>query len=44
MSLEDLGNIGEFVAAVAVVISLVYLAIQIRQIWEISVTCLREES
>ena len=31
MSLEDLGNIGEFVAAVAVVISLVYLAIQIRQ-------------
>jgi hypothetical protein len=31
MSLEDLGNIGEFVAAIAVVISLVYLAIQIRQ-------------
>jgi hypothetical protein len=31
MSLEDLGNIGEFVAAVGVVISLVYLAIQIRQ-------------
>jgi len=31
MSLEDLGNIGEFVAAVAVVISLVYLAVQIRQ-------------
>ena len=31
MSLEDLGNIGEFVAAVAVVVSLVYLAIQIRQ-------------
>jgi hypothetical protein len=31
MSLEDLGNIGEFVAAVAVVVSLIYLAIQIRQ-------------
>jgi hypothetical protein len=31
MSLEDLGNIGEFVAAVAVVISLIYLAVQIRQ-------------
>ena len=26
MSLEDLGNIGEFVAAVAVVVSLIYLA------------------
>jgi hypothetical protein len=31
MSLEDLGNIGEFVAAVGVIISLVYLAVQIRQ-------------
>jgi hypothetical protein len=31
MSLEDLGNIGEFVAAVAVVLSLIYLALQIRQ-------------
>jgi hypothetical protein len=31
MSLEDLGNIGEFVAAVAVVLSLIYLAVQIRQ-------------
>ncbi len=31
MSLEDLGNIGEFIGALAVVISLVYLAIQIRQ-------------
>jgi hypothetical protein len=31
MSLEDLGNIGEFVAAVAVVVSLVYVAVQIRQ-------------
>jgi hypothetical protein len=31
MSLEDLGNIGEFVAAVAVVVSLIYLALQIRQ-------------
>ena len=31
MSLEDLGNIGEFVAAVGVIISLIYLAVQIRQ-------------
>jgi len=31
VSLEDLGNIGEFVAAVAVLISLIYLAVQIRQ-------------
>jgi hypothetical protein len=31
MSLEDLGNIGEFVAAVAVLVSLIYLAVQIRQ-------------
>ena len=31
MTLEDLGNIGEFVAAIAVVVSLVYLAFQIRQ-------------
>jgi hypothetical protein len=31
MSLEDLGNIGEFVAAVGVIASLIYLAIQIRQ-------------
>ena len=31
MSLEDLGNIGEFVAAVAVVVSLIYLAVQIGQ-------------
>jgi hypothetical protein len=31
MSLEDLGNIGEFVAAVGVIASLIYLALQIRQ-------------
>jgi hypothetical protein len=31
MSLEDLGNIGEFVAAAAVIVSLIYLAVQIRQ-------------
>ena len=31
MSLEDLGNIGEFVGAMAVIVSLVYLAVQIRQ-------------
>ena len=31
VSLEDLGNLGELIGALAVVISLVYLAIQIRQ-------------
>ena len=31
MSLEALGNIGEFVGALAVVISLLYLAAQMRQ-------------
>lgn len=31
VTLDDLGNIGEFVGALAVVISLVYLAFQIRQ-------------
>jgi hypothetical protein len=32
MTLEDLGNIGEFVAAIGVVVSFVYLAVQIRQV------------
>ena len=31
MTLEQLGNVGEFVAAIATLITLVYLAIQIRQ-------------
>ena len=31
MTLQDLGNLGEFIGAIAVVISLVYLAGQIRQ-------------
>ncbi len=31
MTLQDLGNIGEFVAAIAVIVSLLYLAAQIRQ-------------
>ena len=31
MTLQDLGNLGELIGAIAVVISLVYLAIQIRQ-------------
>lgn len=31
MTLQDLGSIGEFVGAVAVVVSLIYLAVQIRQ-------------
>ncbi len=31
MALEDLGNIGEFVAAIGVIVSFVYLAVQIRQ-------------
>ena len=30
MTIQDLGNIGEVVAAVATVVTLVYLAIQIR--------------
>ena len=36
MSIQDLGAIGEFVAAVAVVISLVYLALQVKQTRQIS--------
>ncbi len=31
MALEDLGNIGEFVGAIAVVASFIYLALQVRQ-------------
>lgn len=31
MTLQDLGNIGEFMGAIAVVVSLIYLAVQIRQ-------------
>lgn len=31
MTLEDLANIGEFVGAIGVIVSLVYLAVQIRQ-------------
>ena len=31
MTLQDLGNVGELISAIAVVISLVYLAAQIRQ-------------
>ena len=31
MSLQDLGNIGEFIAAIATLITLIYLAAQIRQ-------------
>ena len=31
MTIQDLGSIGEFVGAVAVVLSLLYLAIQVRQ-------------
>ncbi len=31
LTIQDLGNIGEFVAAIAVLVSLLYLAIQIRQ-------------
>ena len=30
MTLQDLGNLGEFVSAIAVVVTLVYLALQIR--------------
>ena len=31
MALEQLGNLGEFVAAIAVVVSIFYLAVQMRQ-------------
>jgi hypothetical protein len=31
MTIENLGNIGEFVAAIATLITLAYLAVQIRQ-------------
>ena len=31
MTLDDLGNLGEFVAAIGVVVSLIYLGRQIRQ-------------
>ncbi len=31
MTLDDLGNIGEFVGAIGVIVSLVYLAVQIRR-------------
>ncbi len=31
MTLEDLGNLGEFLAALGVLVTLIYLAIQIRQ-------------
>ena len=31
MTLQDLGNLGEFIGSIAVVVTLVYLAIQIRQ-------------
>jgi hypothetical protein len=31
MTLSDLGNLGEFISAVAVVVSLLYLAVQVRQ-------------
>ena len=31
MTIEDLGNIGEFVGSIAVLVTLVYLAIQVRQ-------------
>ncbi|MBW2243041.1 MAG: hypothetical protein JRH01_13740 [Deltaproteobacteria bacterium] len=31
MTLEDLGNIGEFVGAIGVVVTLIYLALQIRE-------------
>ena len=31
MTLEDLGNLGEFIASIGVLITLIYLALQIRQ-------------
>lgn len=31
MTLQDLGGLGEFIGVVAVVVSLIYLAVQVRQ-------------
>ena len=31
MSLQDLGNLGEFIGAVAVIVSLIYVGVQVRQ-------------
>lgn len=31
MTLEDLGNLGEFLGAIGVIVTLVYLAVQVRQ-------------
>jgi len=31
MNLEDLGNLGEFIGAVGVIVTLIYLALQVRQ-------------
>ena len=31
MTLQDLGNVSQFIGGIAIVISLIYLAIQVRQ-------------
>ena len=38
MTLQDLGNLGEFIGSIAVVITLIYVARQIRQSSEASQT------
>jgi hypothetical protein len=38
MILQDLGNLGEFIGSIAVVITLIYVARQIRQSSEVSQT------
>jgi hypothetical protein len=38
MTLQDLGNLGEFIGSIAVVITLIYVARQIRQSSEVSQT------
>ena len=42
MTLEDLGNLSEIIGAITVVISLVYLAVQIRESSKVSRLLLQE--
>ena len=42
MTLSDLGNLGQFISAIVVAISLIYLAIQIRQSSKIARASLRQ--
>jgi hypothetical protein len=42
MTLSDLGNLGQFISSIAVIITLIYLAIQIRQSSKIARASLRQ--